>query len=349
MRLLPSRTVVLFPSRQVTAAESTRRRLITVLFAALVVVAGLGAGPARTHASHQGPEDLGRLPTQPCFGAASRDPKLTCGGHLPPDAVFPSPELARTLPNTPCAVVTGSPDVCAFGVPADRARQTVALVGDSHAGHWRGAVEAVARAHGWRGLSITHTSCPLSKAVRRLPTVARVQACVAWKQQVFAWFTHHPEIHTVFVAGLSGGAGVYSAPGHSPFATSVAGYLAAWRALPATVQHIVVIRDTPKMWPDTGRCVDAAIHAGHAPGTACAVPRGARLDPDPLVVAAHRLNSPRVQVVDLTDKFCNPRECFPVVGDALVLRDVTHMTATFSRTLGPYLLQAVDQVMSTWS
>jgi hypothetical protein len=35
----------------------------------------------------------------------------------------------------------------------------------------------------------------------------------------------------------------------------------------------------------------------------------------------------------------------PTCFGALVLRDNTHMTGTFSTTLGPYLLRAVDAVM----
>ena len=33
-----------------------------------------------------------------------------------------------------------------------------------------------------------------------------------------------------------------------------------------------------------------------------------------------------------------------MIDGALVFRDVTHMTATFSTTLGPFLLRAVDQL-----
>lgn len=285
---------------------------------------------------------------QPCFGAASRNPEQLCVNPRLSLAVTPAPRIARTVPNTPCALIDGSPDVCEFGTPAAQAQATIALVGDSHAGHWRGAMVDVALAHRWRGLSITHTSCPLSKAVRKLPTPARFAACVAWKKEVFAWFQHHPEVHTVFVSGLSGGVGVYPSHGRTEFQTSVAGYIEAWNALPATVQHIIVIRDTPKMLADTNACVAAATRARRPPGSTCAVPRSEVLDPDPLVAAARRLRSPRVQVVDLTRFFCSAKLCYPVIGGALVLRDVTHMTSVFSASLGPYLLKAVNAAMSSW-
>ena len=71
------------------------------------------------------------------------------------------------------------PSVCGFGARAGA--MTVALVGDSHAGHWRAALDHVAQAKGWRGLSITHSSCPLQKALRDLPEPRRT-SCARWKR-----------------------------------------------------------------------------------------------------------------------------------------------------------------------
>ena len=75
-------------------------------------------------------------------------------------------------------------------------------------------------AKSWGGLSITRSSCPLQKALRDLREPRRTQ-CRRWKDDVFAWFAAHPEVRTVFVAGLSGGSGVVPSPGRSRFATSV--------------------------------------------------------------------------------------------------------------------------------
>jgi hypothetical protein len=278
-----------------------------------------------------------------CFGAAARDPSRPCSDPRLVRSVVPSPALARKLPNSPCAPVErrAAMNVCEFGADPAAATGTVALVGDSHAGHWRAALDVVARARGWRGLSIAHTGCPLSKAVRNLPEPGRFRACVAWKRAVFAWFERHPEVGTVFVGGLSGGTGVIAPRGQSRFAASVRGYRRAWAALPPTVRRIVVIRDTPKMRGDTGACVERALASGRRPGASCAVPRRAALDRDPMVVAAAALRSDRVRTVGLTEFFCD-RRCYPVIGGALVLRDQNHLTAVFSTTLGPYLLRKVD-------
>src|SRR3954451_20832165 len=79
-----------------------------------------------------------------CFGGAARDSQ--CAGASASRTVSPSPAKARTLPNSPCAPVPGqkSPPVCTCGAPEASATDRVALVGDSHAGHWRAALAQVA-------------------------------------------------------------------------------------------------------------------------------------------------------------------------------------------------------------
>jgi hypothetical protein len=227
-------------------------------------------------------------------------------------------------------------------VPADQASATIALVGDSHASHWRAALDPVAHERRWRGLSLTHTSCPLSTAVRGLPEPDRTN-CTRWRGEIFEWFRRHPEVHTVFAGAISGG-DVVPAGGRSEFTTAVSGYVRAWKALPRSVTRILVIRDTPKATKGTGSCIRRALAAHRRPGPACARPRDAALTRDEQVAAATRLGSRRVRTLNLSEFFCT-RTCMPVIGGALVYKDVTHVTRVFGRTLGPYLLRAVNRVL----
>jgi hypothetical protein len=229
--------------------------------------------------------------------------------------------------------------VCAFGRPADDAVGTVALVGDSHAAHWRAALDVVAHDQNWTGVSISHTGCPLSKATKNLPQPRRAQ-CVQWNRQVFQWFERHPEVTTVFVSQISGGVGVV-APGRDQLGAQRAGYAAAWRALPRSVERIVVLRDTPKVVGDTDTCVQNAIHDHRQAGLVCSVTRRSALTVDSAAAAAASARTARERVIDLTGFFCDRRRCFPVIGGALVFKDQNHMTETFSASLGPYLLRAL--------
>ena len=283
-----------------------------------------------------------------CFGAASRDPQRPCSNPKLAYTVVPSPVQARKLGNAPCKIVEerGRVRACAFGVAPAKAKATIALIGDSHASHWRSALAVVARREHWRGLSITHTSCPLSKATAKIVEPDRSQ-CVEWNRQVPRWLARHPEVSTVFVAEHSGGL-VVAPRGADQLTAQVAGYTGAWMALPRSVQHVIVIRDTPKMRGTTLGCIERAMAAHRRAGPACAVPRGRALDRDPAAVAVARAGSPRFQLVDMTPFLCDRRRCYPVIGGALVFKDIHHITAVYGATLGPYLQRQVDALMKDW-
>jgi SGNH domain (fused to AT3 domains) len=263
-------------------------------------------------------------------------------------ALLPAPARSSVEDNGPCRQFRreAGVSVCDFGVAPEQATRNVALVGDSHASHWRAALDVVASEHGWRGMSVTHTSCPFSKATKLTPEPTRA-GCARWVRALPGYFAVHPEIDTLFVVGITGGK-VYVPPGQTMFQRKVDGYLDAWSDLPDTIKHIVVIRDTPKMTRRTAGCVERAMAAHKLAGKSCAVARGAALAADPQVAAARREPTRHVQVVDLTSRLCNSRQCFPVIGGVLVYKDVHHFTLTFSTSLGPPLARAVDQAMSVW-
>ncbi len=281
-----------------------------------------------------------------CFGAASRDSRFICRNPKLARKAVPSPDEAVTSPNLPCRPLKqiGLVVPCEFGVPAAGARNTIALLGDSHAAHWRAALEDAAQEFKWRGVSITRAGCPLSKAVARLDPPSRRSQCVRWNNEVQAWLRAHPEVHTVFVVAHFD-ARVVVRRGRSEFEAKMSGFSQAWRSLPPSVKRIVVIRDTPKAGRGTLSCVRRAIRRHRSPASDCARSRTRALKRDAAVAAANRLHSNRVKTIDMTSFFCGPRRCYPVVGGALVYKDVTHLTDIFASTLGRFLvrkLRALD-------
>jgi hypothetical protein len=262
--------------------------------------------------------------------------------------VAAAPSTAAIEQNGPCRDFRREDgvSVCDFGVLPEQATRNVALVGDSHASHWRGALDVVAGEDGWRGLSITHTGCAFSMAAKLTPEPER-SGCARWVAALPGYFTRHPEIDAMFVVGITGGK-VRRGSRRTMFEAEADGYRSAWKALPATVKHLVVIRDTPKMTRRTAGCIDRAVAAHRLSGTTCAVPRHAALAADPQVAAARQERSRQVQVVDLTRRLCNSRECFPVIDGVRVYKDVHHLTLPFSKSLGPPLARAVARAMAAW-
>lgn len=279
-----------------------------------------------------------------CFGAASRNPRNPCSNSALRLAVVPTPADALLTPNARCTIISfKTPYTCQFGVRAAVANRTVALVGDSHAAHWRGALEVVAQARGWRGFSLTRSGCPFSAAPPDLPK-ARRESCARWRRAVRRWFTRNPEVRTVFVSQLSG-TSVRAPRGRNRREYQIRGYLRAWRSLPRTVRQIIVLRDVPFSTANTPICVERAMRNRRRPGVACAISRSRALRRDAAVIAARRRGAPRVYVVDLTPAMCSRRLCFPVVGGVLVHKDKTHMTALFAGTLGPLLQGRVARLL----
>ena len=303
------------------------RRAGAVAAGALVLATMLGGAVGATGAARE-----------TCIGAAARDPVHPCTNPSP--TISPPKGSVALYPATfDCRPTRHHPQpLCAFGVPARRATATVALIGDSHAQHWRAAVEVVAEARRWRGFSITIAACPFSAAVQYLP-VARRRSCMTWYATARRWFKDHPEVSTVFVSQKTDTP--VRAPGRSELEIKRDGFLKAWSGLPKTVKRVVILRDVPDPVNDTFTCLDQAVATGTPPlALACPTPRAAALRPDPAVTTARGAHSTRYRVIDLSSLFCTPRDCYPVIGGVQVYADIAgHITQAYMKTVGPYLLR----------
>ena len=287
--------------------------------------------------------NLAMLGAKPCFGAAARDPVQPC--ENPELALSVQPSVARSQDRNESFCDKrerkGLLSICSFGAPPDDAADTFALLGDSHASGLKPALEVLTLARRWRGRSMIRAACPPTQAVGPiLPTPLRSRQCQGFNRQALAWLDRHREVNTVFLAAHVT-AMVRRAPGRTMDETRQLGYRDEIRALLRSTDRVVVIRDPPYSSLGQLGCVGTALSNGHAPGIACALSRRAAVQPDPLVLAAESLRSPRVRVIDLTQHYCDDVSCFPVIGGALVQRDKTHLTSTFSATLGPYILRAL--------
>jgi hypothetical protein len=278
-----------------------------------------------------------------CFGAAARDPGRPCS--TPSRSLFPPRNTAGFAPADGCREVRDDPaPVCRFGVSARRATRQVALVGDSHALHWRAALDVVARRERWHGLSVTTPACFFSAAVRYLPDGLR-EPCEPWYRSAQRFFRRHPEISTVFVSQKAD-TPLIAPGGTTASAVRRAGFRRAWAALPRSVKRVVVIRDVPDPADDMFACLERAVAAGQDPGTACATPRSVALRRDFAVSAAALPRSRRLRHVDLTSFFCDADQCFPAVGGVRVYNDVLgHLTVAYARTLAPYLHRALRRAV----
>lgn len=309
----------------------------------MVAVVLLGGLAPAGHATAGPAQDPGAraAATPACFGAAARDPENPCVNRRLNLTATPTPSDAPLQPSAPCTPIRHvSPRACAFGVPRRDAVSSVALLGDSHAIAWRAAAAVVSDDRRWHGVSITRNNCPFTFA-----TTPGKGRCTGWVGSVLRWLRSHAEVRQVIV-GANSGSGVVAADGQGFVRTKTDGYVRAWKAIPRSVRDVFVLRDVPHGHSATAECVSRAIARRRNPAIRCARPRRGALLPDLAAVAAERTDSERVKLIDLTPFMCDDHDCFAVVGGALVIRDIGHLTRTFSTTLGPFLGRAISRLQA---
>jgi hypothetical protein len=267
-----------------------------------------------------------------CFGAAARAGQNGCVNPALRRLVTPAPSDAELMPDLSCPRVRNfrryAPVVpCYFGARFAAGPPRLALIGDSHAMSMRATADVAAQALGLKAISLTEAGCGLATEVD--PGWPRVGArCRKYVTQALRWLRAHPSVRTAIITSSS------------THGYSEDGLRATWDRIPASVEHLYVVVDVPRVSYKTAGCV-AAVRRRHAVSAgACAVPRQRALPRDPEPGAAAQ-SGPRVHLIDLTRYFCDSSHCFPVIGGGYVYRDTNHMNLVFAPTLGPYLLQGM--------
>jgi peptidoglycan/LPS O-acetylase OafA/YrhL len=283
--------------------------------------------------------------SDPCFGAAALGPE---GAGCPAPFGPPQQSLALTNSDSPWDIEPGcvfddSPRLpmttCSFS--SEPPTRTVALVGDSHALHYSAAVLAIARELNWRVVEIVKGHCPVTHA-RVLTfdgsalTDTEVEDCRQWTDRVQDELNRLGPDY-VLTSGFVGAMQFDENPDRS-VETGAQGFVDVWTQWAASGMNVFVLRDVPS----TGgvKVLDCLAINPNDP-IACSRPRADAVHPDALTVAAERVTSDRVKLVDLTDYFCDDQRCYAVVGGAIVYYDEDHLTSQFARSLAPFLLDEI--------
>jgi peptidoglycan/LPS O-acetylase OafA/YrhL len=209
---------------------------------------------------------------------------------------------------------------------------TLAVLGGSHSSQWLPALQMIAEHSGWRVLSFTKSDCPfyLGPSV----TDEEVGSCREWNKNVLqAVLQMRPD--AVFTTATR-----YDEVAANEFVPD--GYVTAWQRLSDAKISVIALRDNPDFEFDASACVE--LHGPDSP--LCSLPRRQMLeDPSPTDLLPHP--PPTVRFIDLSDYFCDPTTCPPVIGNVLVYRHTNHVTATYVRTLAPMLQDALNRALKT--
>jgi hypothetical protein len=220
---------------------------------------------------------------------------------------------------------------CAYGDLSSPT--TVVLVGDSHAGHWFPALEAVALREHWKLVVVTKSACSAADTLIHLEQLKReFTECVQWRREALAYVrslrpakvvlaSTYPSIRLLGVTGSQEQA-----------------WVAAWQRSISAVSgpgtEVYFVNDTPWQAGAAPDCLSAHLDEP----SACVRDRKsavALLERRELVENAARTAGARI--IDPVPWFCTATKCPPVIGNILVYRDQHHVTTAYSRLLAPLL------------
>jgi hypothetical protein len=229
---------------------------------------------------------------------------------------------------------------CAYGDLTSP--RTVVLFGDSHAAHWFPAMEAAAQQNRWRLVVVTKAACSAA-AVRifQVKLNRPYDECVAWREAAWKHIAALRPATVVMSSAAAGGTLVDDSgatvtdPGYAD-RTWVDGWVRSAGRLAAGGARVVLLEDTPYQDGDTVECL--SVHLGD-PSACVADQQGALRAPERRRAVAAALRAGGVTVVDPLPWFCTAGRCPVIVGNVLVYRDASHITATYSRMLGPMLAE----------
>ena len=213
----------------------------------------------------------------------------------------------------------------------ENGKKTVALVGDSHAQMLLEPLRSLAEDKGWKIITYTKASCPMSLVPRTLDKAE--EQCIEPNEQTLKSLAEDkPDVIITQNFSLS----TYRSD-------AVKGFEESLRALKKTGAQVVVVRDTPILADNKADPPTYCVSEYFNNPSLCSKPRGKALLDDPSVTAAHSIGG--VRVVDFTDRFCSKDTCPAVAGNVLIYRDKNHVSNTYFRTLQPVFDERISRAV----
>jgi peptidoglycan/LPS O-acetylase OafA/YrhL len=229
---------------------------------------------------------------------------------------------------------------CLYGDP--HGKRTLILFGDSHAMQYFSPLEKLANEKDWRLIALTKAECsPGEVKIRSMVADREYSQCDVWRQATLERIEEGGPRATVVMSGDTAYT-AYGPDGEELSGTAnadalEAGYVATLKRIQRAGLQTVVIRDTPASASNVPSCVSEDLQHLES----CAFPRVHDWDLEFDDRAAKR--TPHTTLIDVTAEICPGELCRAVIGNALVYRDKSHLTATFARTLSPWIDKGLEE------
>ena len=297
--------------------------LAAVLVGVLVATAGATSGLLGASTAAAARQSITDFETKPCYGAAALVEDCAAPFAVPPGLASAFAPIDKGSLAMPCSAPDAEVVRCEFG-ELDNPTRTIALVGNSHAGALVAGFEEYALDVGWKIVLMRKTGC-----VGASTSVWTEADCATWSQKVLSQVAGDEFDAVVFATNNN--ASKYLGPRDAPHDGLLANITENLATL-AALKPVLALGDVPATPVPAPACVDQ-FHLQYDP---CATPRADGMEHDNLVAQAARA-VPGVTSVSLLPYLCDASQCHVMIGGVVVYIDEHHLSASFSRSLGPYL------------
>lgn len=223
-----------------------------------------------------------------------------------------------------------TPVVCERGDP--RGDVTVMLIGDSKIAQYEPALDDIGKRRGWKIVVTTKSTCPL---ITRMPLTEEgdgpYESCHQWIQSVFEIVEDvRPDV--VLTSHYSEQA--WDPDTGAPSVEEMyRGMLEAYESLEGLGAEVILVRNNIVGDFVVRDCVSA----NRDDLERCIIPWEDVDGKGSGVLQERVAEDGSYGFVDPTDLLCPQQLCLPVIGGVLVYRDGTHITATYVKTMTPFL------------
>jgi len=265
-----------------------------------------------------------------CFGAAAmvNDCPDRFGDVAETVAIAGSDDKPTASRKPQCSDTTGqfSKVLCHYGDPDGT--KTLLVWGNSHASAWSNAVDKAGKLLGLKVIVAARSSC---EASRILPPSSSLRESTEEEEKGCrrrnAWVLNSvvPRADVVVMADLRAGYvhALDRVDGYEDVIAEIraAGKKVIWLADVPLADTIYTRRDGPQCLEAHGQCTNAVSRALAA---SVVTERIQQLVPD-------------LPVIETRSQFCDDAQCYAAIGGVSVYFDGSHLTGTYSRTLGQWL------------
>ncbi len=265
-----------------------------------------------------------------CFGAAALDadcPNRFAGvdSQTAVAAAVDKPIASR---KPQCSDTTGpfTEVLCHYGDPDGK--KTLLVWGNSHASAWSDAFDEVGKKLGMKVIVASRSSCPASlipPPESQLRASSRAELLACRQRNTWVMDTLAPRADVVVMADLRSGF-VESSKRPTGYEGAIerireAGAQVIWLSDVPLAAGVDTRRDGPQCLEKSGQCTNPVAQALAAG----------------VITEKVMALVPDLPVIETRSQFCDDTQCYAAIGGVSVYFDASHLSGTYSRSLGPWL------------